>query len=176
MRGLLVLIVSLAVSACAPALNSQLVRSPLTVADDPDHPELALLEVRLAEHFGKFGATPPTTCAGFTPGTSIDRRKLGALSAEDEQRLMLRFPDLAPFDRCKPIDNGPGTKFFVDSITGEPAAMFDVHQLECSSPTRCRAYAGYTLDQQRNGWRFYEARFADGKWRVRKQDLDIIVT
>lgn len=167
---------SLLLGACTLPVNHELIRAPNTVADDPRHPELALLEVRLAEHFAKFAGTPPTTCAGFAPGTPVDRRRVGGLADGEERRLMRRFPALAPFDRCSPVMHTDGTQFYVDSITGEPAAMIDVHGLDCTGPAECRGYAGYRLDETRNGWRYYVARFSDGKWRVREEELDIIVT
>ena len=176
MRTAVLLLATLALGACTLPLNHELVKAPNTVADDPHHPELALLEVRLAEHFAESGAAPPTTCVRFAPGPASYPERYGPLDDALERRLMLRFPGLAPRGRCVNGSTAGGTTFFVDGDTGEPAAMFDVHELACEEPTRCTGWAGYVLDPRRNGWRYYEARFVDGKWRVREADLGIILT
>lgn len=172
----MLLAISLALGGCTLPLNRELVKSPNTLAADPSHPELALLELRLAEHFGKFGAAPPTTCVRFAAGPDSYPTPYARFDEGLERRIMLRFPDVAPYDRCVEARTVGRTKFHADRDTGEPAAMVDVHDLQCETVTRCTGWAGYVLDERRNGWRFYEARFSNGKWRVREADLGIVLT
>lgn len=157
---------SLSAAACAPVLNGDLLRQANSVADDPARPELALLELRLAEHFAKLGDAAPTTCAGLG---QYDAQR--PLAGELETRLILRFPQLAPFDRCE----RKGKAFF-DSITGEPAIMFDAHEVECQRPDLCTGWAGFLSHERSSGWRFFEARYRDGYWQVKRKELDIVLT
>ena len=176
MRTLVLLATTLALGACSLPLNRALINSPDTVSDDQGHPELALLELRLAEHFNRFGAAPPTTCVRFAAGPAAYPTAYVRLDAAVERRLLLRFPGLAPKRRCAEGPTEGGTTWFVDRDTGAPAAMFDVHELVCTTTTRCKAWAGYLLDRHRHGWRYYEVRFTGGKWRVREAPLGIVLT
>ena len=165
------LVASLALlsASCAPVLNRDLISLPQTVADDPIRPDLAMIELRLAEHFAAAAnsAEPlPTTCAGLKQYDG-----LRGFPDNLERRLLKRFPRLAPFDRC--VKQGD---WYVDSITGEQAAMFDAHQMDCDRPTYCTGWAGFMGPKPKSGWRFYEARYVDGKWRIKRKELNIILT
>ena len=156
---------ALVLAGCAPGvLNAGLLRDPQSAAQDPAAPELALLELRLARWYRDNPGGH--ACAGVRQTT---QETVGPLA--DESVLRARFPALLPLDRCRVI----GT-LVVDRETGQQAALFDVHEPEWRGTGVYRAYAGYRMDARRNGWGYYEARYERGAWRVRDQDLDIIVT
>lgn len=164
-RAFAVMLLATLPASCALPLNLQAARHPRSVAADPQAPELALLELRLERHFADQGNAPPTTCAAL--GQYRDQR---ALPEPFEERLMLRFPRLAPFERCA----WRGGEYS-DAETGAPAVVFDVHDLACDNPRSCTAWAGFRQSDRVNGWRFYALEFAD-KWRVFRRELNIVQT
>jgi hypothetical protein len=161
-RAGIILAVTL-LAGCTGTLNRELVRSPDSLAYIPQGPELALLEFRLARHFATRNV--PTTCAGVSEGTISAPRRV-----EEEARLLARFTRLRPLSQCK-FDGAR----FTDRGTGDPAIVFDVHDLACETPTSCTAWAGFRQDQKVNGWSFYRATFR-GYWRISREDLGIELT
>ena len=87
-----------------------------------------------------------------------------------ERTLLRRFPSLTPSGGCK--REGLSIK---DTDTGVEAAVFDVHELECETATRCSAWAGYYANGT-HGWNYYRLRFERGQWRIRLEDLGIVLT
>ena len=165
MKRMLALGLGVMLAGCsAGVLNSMLLRDPASIAHDPGAPELALLELRIATWL--IDNPDDTICAG-TRATTLE--PVERLAGED--RLRARFPQVFPLERCE--ERGG---MIVDSETGGPATLFDVHEGEWRGAGEYRAFAGYQRDARRNGWRFYEARFERGAWHVHNQDLDIILT
>lgn len=163
--GAIIIICCWAIAGCALPLNSDLARDTEGLAADPNTPELALLEYRLQQHFRTPADPTPTTCAGV--GQYQDRKPLPSAL---EDRLLSRFPKLAPFARCEWSGS-----VFRDSETRGLAIIFDVHELECATPTLCSAWSGYHQSDRTNGWRLYELRF-DRYWRIREKSLEIVLT
>ena len=144
---------------------------PTGFYEDRSRPDLALLEFRLARYFASSERPYETVCAGLGWRQRDDfLRKAVPLSPQVETRLLARFPDLKPFETCVPDNSG-----YRDRVTGRPAAMFDVHELECETPIRCSAYAG-SLANGPHGWSPYWAEWRGEQWRIRRRKLDIIVT
>lgn len=135
-----------ALSACAPVGGAPPPLPPL--AENPERPELALLEHVLTGYFAAFGANPPTTCAARQPAP---------LTAEDEQALLGRFVRLAPLVRCRAGEAG-----YADAITGEPAGVVELREFACSAATHC---AG-SIASPGSPPRRYALRFESGAWRV----------
>lgn len=119
------------------------------LAQDREQPALALIEHVLAEHFAGAGAgaDPPTTCVALSPD---------ALTAEQEEALIARFPRLAPRDRCETRGAGQA-----DAITGERAVLVQVYGFECSDAANCSAWVSRPASPAMR----YEMRFAGSAWR-----------
>lgn len=122
------------------------------LAEDPEQPELALLEHLLTGYFAGAGANAPTTCAALSPR---------ALTPEQEEALIVRFVRLAPAARCRAEGSG-----VVDSFTGEPARVVRVDDFACADAVRCTARATapggpstrYALRYEEGAWRFADDR------------------
>jgi len=145
MQRLVATSAAIALGACASGTGAPPPLAPL--AGDRDQPVLALFEHVLTGYFAGTGATGPTICPELRPA---------ALTAEQEQALIVRFVRLAPAERCKPGEQGP-----VDAITGEPAALVQIYDFACTDANLC------------NGWvqlpgapaTRYAMRFEEGAWR-----------
>ena len=105
------------------------------LAEDPEQPELALLEHVLTGHFAAAGARGPATCAALAPVP---------LTAEQEGALLDRFVRLAPASRC-----------------GENDAVVRVYDFACPSDTVC---SGWVARPGVPATR-YAMRVEDGAWR-----------
>ena len=173
MRRAMVIAAAMALGACMPALNHRLATDPGSVARDPESPEIALLEYRLARHFA---ADPDiVTCAATRlpddPPRFIEHgERLRALAPETERRLRARFPRLSAFAECRTDSDGARS-----ADETRPAIVFDYHELTCETPTRCTAWVGFFRDRTANGWNFFEMKW-DGYWRIREADLGIELT
>lgn len=155
-------------SACAPPLNSRIAATPQSLAAESDDPVLALLEYRIAELIERKPDLPDAICAGWrSEGGMMD---VAALPADKEARLQRRFARVVPFAQCTIEDNTVRTR------AGQPAILFDVHELECAHPGDCTAWAGYTQTPRINGWNYFRARFRNGYWQIRPEDLGIELT
>lgn len=162
----------LSVGACAPALNRNLVSIAPALSQNPDAPELALLHYRMADRFDRLDGPLPTICAGM--GSSVSSRStllVRPLPSGREQALIAALPVVAPLPHCEEVGHG-----YRDAMTGEPAIVFDVHDLTCATATDCTAWAGYRQDSAVNGWSYYRLRYSRGAWRIRREPLDIILT
>jgi hypothetical protein len=118
------------------------------LAADPSRPVLALFEHVLTGYFAEAGASGPTVCAHLSPS---------ALSAEQEEALILRFVRLAPAERC--IEGASGE--YRDAITGEPARTVRVYDFACREEAPC---SGWVSAPGRPATR-YTMRFVGGAWR-----------
>jgi len=120
------------------------------LAKERGEPALALIEHVLSEHFAgqEVNADPPTTCVELSPTS---------LTAAQEQALIVRFPRLAPRDRCE-TDVPPPS----DEFTGERAVVVRVYGLECSDAAHCTAWVArpgsaamrYTMTFENSVWSF----------------------
>lgn len=143
----------LLLAACAPPqVPSQNptdlppVYPPLAAAQS--QPVLALAEQALTHYFTGDTSSLPTTCLTVRPA---------ALSADQEEQLILRFPRLAPAGRCRA--QGPG---YVDAITDKPAAVVQVYDFTCADAAHCTGWAmlpgqptaHYTMTFEGGAWRF----------------------
>ena len=137
--------------------------------DDPDTPDLALLEYRLANYFARSERPYSTVCAAAgrqTPGQQPKR-----LHPAVEERLLARFPDLSPLTECVVQPVG-----YRDADTGSAAAVFDVHDVACETPSRCTAWGG-SLGNGPHGYSWFELRYRNGEWEIRRiDDLGIELT
>jgi hypothetical protein len=118
------------------------------LAEDPSRPVLALFEHVLTGYFAEAGARGPTVCAALSPT---------ALTADQEEALILRFVRLAPADRCRETGGGGWS----DAITGEPAQVVHVYDFACREEAPCR---GWVTAPGKPAMR-YTMRFVDGIWR-----------
>jgi hypothetical protein len=122
------------------------------LARDQAQPVLALFEHVLGDHFAAGGSSMPTTCAALRPV---------ALTAQQEQALILRFVRLAPVQRCKPQGAG-----HVDSITGRPAVVVQVYNFTCADAAHCTGWAvlpgqpatRHAMQFETGEWRFVSDR------------------
>lgn len=134
-------------------------------------PRLALLEYRLGKYFAQKDRPYPVVCAAAgrnEPQSATDQPY--PLDEDVETKLIKRFPGLSPLSRCE----RSGLDFrAVD--TGEPAAVFDVHDFVCDTPTECLGWGGYYANG-RHGWSYYRMTFIDGEWRIKPEDLGIVLT
>lgn len=162
-----------ALAGCAPFLpqySASETERETGFYTDLGKPALALLEYRLAAHFAGNSKAYSKICAGEGQrDRSAKSSHAKPLDAEAEAKLLARFDGLSPFSSCSPTERG-----YVDSVTGEAAAMFDVHELSCDQPTNCTAWGGYYGSGQ-HGWSFYRLTW-NGNWRIKREPLDIIVT
>lgn len=162
-RSAVVMLAALA-SGCTGVLNADLLRDEASIARDPAAPELALLEYRITRILAAQPAQ--TVCAGIRATTS---EKVGPVAGE--ARLLQRFAGLSPLSRCRQSEEGN-----FDTETGAAAMIVDVHELKCEAPDNCTAWAGFVESSRRNGWAYFRATFANGAWRIREEDLGIVVT
>ena len=134
-------------------------------------PRLALLEYRLGKYFAQKKRPYPVVCAaaGYVHPHFSDSPPR-PLDLDVERALIARFPELSPLSRCKRdgLD-------IVATDTGQPAAIFDVHDFVCDSPAECLGWGGYYANGQ-HGWSYYRMRFERGEWRIRREDLGIVLT
>lgn len=137
---------ALALGACASGGGSPPPIPPLS--EDPDQPALALFEHVLTGYFAGAGVSGPTVCPVLSPQ---------ALTAEQEQALIVRFVRLAPAERCN-----SGAQGSVDGITGGPATLVQVYDFACRSPDLCSGWVQapgapatrYAMRFERGAWRF----------------------
>ena len=157
------LLALLALSACALPLNYQASRHDLTLAKDRSAPELALLEHRLYREF-TVGDGERTICAA----RRMSDGGVEALTANQEERLILRFPRLAPFERCTLVDD-----LYRDVEAGRPAALIDYTPLVCENATHCFGSSGWRPGRAPYAGTDYELTYR-GYWQVR-EDMDPII-
>ena len=145
--------------------------APTGFYKDPNHPNLALLEYRLARYFDQKQPPYPTVCA--------IRYKLDFADAESqpvpfdphvEQALLTRFPGLSPASQCK----REGVRI-VDRETGAAATVFDVHDMVCDTATKCSAWTGY-YGAGPHGWSWYWLIWNGREWQIRRREMDIVLT
>ena len=145
--------------------------APTGFNEDPNRPDLALLEYRLARYFVQQQLPYPTVCA---VGNKLDLVKEEsqplALDPQVEQALLARFSGLSPASRCK----REGLRI-VDRETGVAAAVFNVHDLDCDTATKCSAWAGY-YGAGPHGWSWYWLTWDGREWRIRRREMDIVLT
>ena len=132
------LMVAMALTACvAPddglESSEQLPEPVPSLVSERERPQLALLEHILTDYFASDIATRPTVCVSV-----VDNGEQRGLSDEEETALVLRFEQLAPFDRCQQQDGS-----WTDSESGKPALVFTMHSFACEQDTRCTGWAGY---------------------------------
>ena len=90
------------------------------------------------------------------------------LAPEEEERLILRFPQLAPFDRCS-LSGGA----YRDAEAERPARFIEVFDFRCESATHCFGSAGFRTGQEPLAHTEYELTFR-GYWRI-EEDIEPIV-
>lgn len=148
MKRLAVAAAMLTAAACAPATTpADPPTAPPPLARDRSQPVLALFERVLGDYFAAGSARLPTTCAQLRPA---------ALTAQQEQALILRFVRLAPAQRCRAAGSG-----LVDAVTGRPAAVVQVYDFACATPDQC---AGWAMVPGQPATR-HALRFEGGEWR-----------
>ena len=135
-----------------------------------DRPDLALLEYRLAEYFDRSSPPYSSVCAVAARFAPEVESPPVPLDPQTESKLLRRFPLLRPASECE--RNG---RAIVNRATGAPAALFDVHELECETPVRCSAWGGYYGAGQ-HGWNWYWLEWNGGQWTIRPRDLEIVLT
>lgn len=145
MRKAIIPGLALTLGACVSGGGAPPPLPPL--AEDAGQPVLALFEHVLTGHFAAFGANPPTTCAELRPTP---------LSAEQEEALIVRFVRLAPASRCLATAGGP-----TDAITSERAALVQVYDFACPTPTQCTGWVAAPGSPAAR----YAMRFEGGQWR-----------
>lgn len=138
---------------------------------DPTRPALALLEYRIGKYLAEDRRPYQTICA---VAMQFDRSNPASLPSpldpSVERKLLARFPQLSPSGECK--RDGLA---YVDEATGTPAAVFDVHDLDCVNPANCSAWGGYYAYGV-HGWGFYELKWHRSGWAIRAKDLGIVLT
>ncbi|QPD00203.1 hypothetical protein [Qipengyuania soli] len=161
-------------SACAPYLPRY---SPANEAfetgfyENIETPRLALLEYRLARYFAWKERPYEVVCASEEKPSVINGKTERAPLAPDvELALIKRFPGLSPLTRCKEQGND-----VVAVDTGVPSAIFDVNEFTCEAPDNCVGWGGYYANGQ-HGWSYYRLKFERGEWRIKPEDLGIVVT
>lgn len=139
--------------------------------EDINTPRLALLEYRLGKYFAQKKPPYEVVCAaaGNISPSQADSQPY-PLDREVELALMKRFPGLSPLSRCKRqgID-------IVAADTGVAAAIFDVNEFSCEAPDNCLGWGGYYANGA-HGWSYYRLRFERGEWRIKPEDLGIVLT
>ena len=136
-----------------------------------DTPRLALLEYRLGRYFAQKERPYEVVCASDErPSVVNDKTERAPLDPDVELALIKRFPGLSPLTRCKEqgID-------IVAVDTGVSAAIFDVNEFSCETPTDCVGWGGYYANGK-HGWSYYRLRFERGQWRIKPEDLGIVLT
>lgn len=161
-------------SACAPYLPRYAPANETFETgfyESIETPRLALLEYRLAKYFAWKDRPYEVVCA--STGDLIPSQPNSPpmpLDEDVELKLMKRFPGLSPLSRCKRqgID-------VVSADTGVAAAIFDVNDFTCEASDNCVGWGGYYANGS-HGWSYYRLRFIDGEWRIKPEDLGIILT
>lgn len=160
--------------ACSPYLSRYAVPAgaePTDFYEDQSRPDLALLEYRIAKFFAAQSRPYTTACAVAVQIEPHDPDSEAIpLDQEIEARLLARFPDLKPANQCK----REGLSI-LDRETGEPAALFDVHGLDCETQPDCSAWAGYYA-YGTHGWSWYWVEWRDGMWTIRPRKSEIVLT
>ncbi|MEZ5682243.1 MAG: hypothetical protein R3E14_13220 [Erythrobacter sp.] len=139
--------------------------------EDINTPRLALLEYRLGKYFAQKDRPYEVVCAA---SANISPSQAGSqpypLDPEIELALIKRFPGLSPLSRCKRqgID-------IVAADTGVAAAIFDVNEFSCETPANCLGWGGYYANGK-HGWSYYRMRYERGEWRIKPEDLQIVLT
>ncbi|BBC72458.1 conserved hypothetical protein [Altererythrobacter sp. B11] len=136
---------------------------PPPLAADMRAPVLALFEHAVEAYFAGAGDLPPTTCAVFR--SEGDNHGDSGLSAAQEERLLKRFPRLAPADRCQ----WDGSKY-ADSITGDPATVIDVYRFRCEGDSACTGWVNTRGQGACEPAAQYRMRFAEGRWRFTRDE------
>lgn len=174
MRRIIVITIAAVCTACAPYLPRY---APAQEAfetgyyEDINTPRLALLEYRLAKYFAWKERPYEVVCASQErPGIVSGVPERLPLEPEVELALLKRFPGLSPFTRCQ--QEGVDV---VAADTGVPAAIFDVNEFSCETPANCVGWGGYYANGQ-HGWSYYRLRFERGEWRIKPEDLGIVLT
>jgi len=160
------------------ACSSTLPRYPLTPGAEPTgfykdaaHPELALLEYRIAKYLATRSRAYGTICAAAAqPDRMNPASQPVPLDPAIERKLLTRFPALAPLSRCTRENLG-----YSDEETGAAAAVFDVHELVCEGQGRCSAWGGYYANGP-HGWSYYSLSWSNRGWRIKPKDLGIVLT
>ena len=174
MRNPVVLLLAIVCAACAAHLPRYAVpedAAPTGFYEDQSRPDLALLEYRLAKYFAQRDPPYRTVCAAdgqFSP--SREDSSPTPLDPAVERSLLRRFPSLTPLGGCK----REGLSI-IDSDTGVEAAVFDVHELECQSATRCSAWGGYYANGQ-HGWSWYWLDWNGREWKIIRREMEIVLT
>ena len=164
MRKLLACVPLLALAGCVLPLNASTAQHEFSPAGDPDAPQLALLEFRIEREYVRYGSAR-LLCAAVGRADAQQ-----PLAEEDQQRLMIRFPALAPLSRCEMREGE-----YVDAITGEPAAVIELFDFTCDTATRCHGSAGFRYGANVAGFTIYDLEYA-GYWRVREEPNNIVLT
>lgn len=128
------------------------------LAADRSQPQLALLDHLLGEYFASDVDNRPTVCASV-----VDGRSEVALPPEQEQALIARYEELAPFSRCGWIGNA-----WRDTETGDPAIVFTIHSFTCADQERCSAFAGYTAGQTNSVSYRYTMDWGGAEWNFER--------
>lgn len=134
-------------------------------------PRLALLEYRIGKYLARKERPFPVICSSAGKINPHDPGSFpNALDEDVEVALIKRFPQLSPLSRCKRdgLD-------IVATDTGQPAAIFDVHEFVCDSPAECLGWGGYYANGL-HGWSYYRMTFDRGEWRIKPEPLEIVLT
>ncbi len=174
MRALIAVFLALSCTACSaylPRYEPPKGAFATGYYENIQTPRLALLEYRLGNYFAQSKRPYPVVCAAAANVDPHDAASQArTLDPDVELKLIARFPGLSPLSRCERegLD-------IVASDTGQAAAIFDVHELVCDTPTACLAWAGYYANGQ-HGWSYYRMTFEGGEWRIEREELTIITT
>lgn len=173
-RSLPILSLALICAACTSVLPRYGLPSgatPTGFYEDRSRPDLALLEYRIAAYFAQARRPYASVCVTAQRIAPSDPdSKIVPLDPAIERRLLARFPELTPSGSCKRVGRS-----IVDETTGERAALFDVHDLDCESQTRCTAWGGYYADGP-HGWSWYSLDWNGSAWTIRRRELEITPT
>lgn len=150
------------IAACVPVeSDSETAASPL--ATDQSQPLLALADHVLADYFTRDIANRPTVCIAY-----VGEGGLAPVEAAQELALMEQYSALAPRARCESSDVG-----WRDSSTGEPALVFALQNLSCSSETQCEAYASYRAGNSTSPVDRYSLAWSGSAWAITRHDMRI---
>lgn len=136
-----------------------------------ENPRLALLEYRLGKYFAQQTFPYTVVCAAAErPSVITGITTYVPLGEETERKLIERFPALSPLSRCE----AKGLNI-IAADTGEAAAIFDVNEFSCGAADTCLGWGGYYANGQ-HGWSYYRMTFERGEWRIKPEDLGIVLT
>lgn len=146
---------ALLLTACVAPENGEELPEPVPpLAMQREQPQLALMEHILGNYFASDIARRPTVCVSV-----VEDGEQRGLPADDETALILRFAQLAPFDRCKQAGSS-----WVDAETDDAALMFTLHSFACEQATRCTGWAGYQAGAASSMSYNYTMDWLDGEW------------